>query len=226
MSPQLVVLGFQPENIKRNLNLLRPLYDPRSELPFAKPRFVLAEGRLAMINVPVPPLDQVIPTLRNLDSWELLPYEYFYDPRDYRGTWWRGSKLLAVAADLLGNQDDEWFLKRVIHRREGEEQPLALAIIQAFADEAAGNTATFLIVHLPVREDLEILPRLGRLPYQSFLDALDDRYHVVRTEQQLLAAGRDSGYTNIYSGHYTPLGNRIVARAIYDYLAEQLADFW
>jgi hypothetical protein len=226
LAPRLVVLGFQPENIKRNLNLIRPVYDPRSGLPFAKPRFILDGNRMALINVPVLPLDQIIPTLRDIDNWELQPYEYYYDPRDYQRPWWRRSKLLAVTVDLLGNQDDEWFIKRMIYQQDGEDQRLAWAIIEAFASEVTGNQAQFLIVHLPSLPDLEIYPRLGKLPYQSLLDALDERYHVVRTERQLLAAGQDSGFANLFRGHYTWFGNRIVAEAIFNYLFQQSPQFW
>ena len=70
-APHLVVFGFQPENLKRNLNLMRPLYDPRSGLPFAKPRFVLMDQGIGLINVPVLPPDRMVDTLRRFDDWEL-----------------------------------------------------------------------------------------------------------------------------------------------------------
>ena len=39
--PHIVLIGYQFENIGRNVNLLRKLYQPDSNIPFSKPRFVL-----------------------------------------------------------------------------------------------------------------------------------------------------------------------------------------
>ncbi len=104
------MLGFQPEDMKRDLNLLRPLYDPRTRLPFAKPRFVLEDEGIRLIDVPVLPPDQVAPTLAHLDRWDLLPWEHFYDPADYRGAWWRRSQAAGGAGGPGAPRDDPFLL--------------------------------------------------------------------------------------------------------------------
>ncbi|NWG76198.1 MAG: SGNH/GDSL hydrolase family protein, partial [Rubrivivax sp.] len=48
-SPDIVIFGFHPENVKRNVNLIRSLYVPQTGIPFSKPRFVLEDGRLRLI---------------------------------------------------------------------------------------------------------------------------------------------------------------------------------
>ena len=42
-APDMVIFGFQPENLNRNVNIFSILYFGR-HLPFSKPRFVLAAG--------------------------------------------------------------------------------------------------------------------------------------------------------------------------------------
>jgi len=42
--PHIVILGLQLENIKRNVNLMRPVYGPATGIPFSKSRFVLEKG--------------------------------------------------------------------------------------------------------------------------------------------------------------------------------------
>ena len=42
--PDIVIFGFQPENLNRNVNVFRSIYRPETAIPFSKPRFVLAEG--------------------------------------------------------------------------------------------------------------------------------------------------------------------------------------
>jgi len=212
--PHIVVLGFQPENLKRNLNLLRPLYDPRTHLPFAKPRFVLDTMGIRLVNVPVPPPGQLAGTLRNLDRWELLPHEYFYDPADYRGAWWQHSKLLATWTELKSGSDDTWVLKRILYRDNSEEQQLGWGMIQAFAREVEATGAEFRVLHLPLPIDLDVKRGLGRWPYQTFLDELDLEFQVVHPEDRLLSAVEESGVSAVYEGHFTARGNRIIAEEL------------
>ena len=51
-TPDLVLVGLQPENVNRNLNLVRALYLPTTGIPFSKPRFVLRDGALTAVNLP------------------------------------------------------------------------------------------------------------------------------------------------------------------------------
>jgi hypothetical protein len=212
--PHVVILGFQPENLKRNQNLLRPVYDPRTSLPFAKPRFIRDATGISLINVPVLPPEEVPGTLEHLDRWELLPHEHFYDPADYQGAWWQHSKLLATWKELKTGADDPWLVKRMIHRDRSEEQQLGWSVIQAFALEVEAAGAAFHIVHLPLPADLDVKRRLGRWPYQTFLDALDDPYQVTHPEGRLLTEAEKSGVGAVYAGHFTALGNRIIAEAL------------
>ena len=159
--PDIVVMGFQPENLKRNLNLLRPLYDPRTTLPFFKPRYVVHDSTLRLINYPVPPPETVPGVLGDLANWDLLPFEHIYDPADYRDVWWRRSKLLATVADVAFRRDDPWLRKRIGYSRQGEEVDVGGAVINIFAREAAAAGSRFLILHLPTQQEMVVAAKLG-----------------------------------------------------------------
>ena len=219
-APHLVVLGFQPENLKRNLNLMRPLYDPRSGLPFAKPRFILTDQGISLINVPVLPPDRMVDTLRDFDDWELRAHEYFYDPADFKASWWQHSKLLATVVDLKADRENRWLLKRIIFQERSEEQRLGWGVIQAFSQKVAAADARFMIVHLPSHPEMELRAGLGRWTYQTFLDALDNEYDVVHPEAALIRAAGDGGFGEIFAGHYNEKGNRIIAEAMFTHLTE------
>ena len=217
-APHLVVLGFQPENLKRNLNLLRPLYDPRSGLPFSKPRFILSGQNLSLINVPVLPPEKLVDTLRDFDDWELRPHEYFYDPVDFQTSWWQHSKLFATVVELKADPRNHWLLKRIIFQEGSEEQQVGWGVIQAFEQEVAAAGSRFMIVHLPSHPEMELHAGLGRWTYQTFLDALDSLYDVVHPEAALIRAAGDGGFGEIYAGHFNEKGNRIIAEAIFAHL--------
>ncbi len=88
-------------------------------------------------------------------------------------------------------------------------------MIQAFAQEAAADGAAFAVVHLPTPPDLDLRRRLGRWPYQAFLDGLDRS-----TAGGPPRGGPDrpgparEGMDAVYRGHFTAAGNRIVAAAV------------
>jgi len=205
----LIVFGFQAEDVKRNLNLIRPLFFTRTGLPFAKPRFVLKEEQLELINVPVLPTDRLLDTLLDFDRWELSPYEAFYEK--YANPWWRRSKLLAVSADLLGSTARD----RSFYDPHSEAGKLALKLIETFKLEAKANGAEFLIVHLPELHDLRSLCRSGQVKYQSLLDELDARYEVVHPEAQMLATSLRPDLTDLFAGHYNYQGNLAVADVLF-----------
>jgi len=217
-APHLVVLGFQPENLKRNLNLMRPLYDPRSGLPFSKPRFILSGQGISLINVPVLPPEMMVATLRDFDHWDLRPHEYFFDPVDFQTSWWQYSKLFATLVDLKTDPRNGWLLKRIIFQEGSEEQQLGWGVIQAFGQEVATAGSRFLIVHLPSHPEMELHAGLGRWTYQTFLDALDSQYDVVHPEAALIRAAGEGGFGEIYAGHFNEKGNRIIAEAMFDHL--------
>ena len=219
-APHLVVLGFQPENLKRNLNLLRPLYDPRSGLPFSKPRFILDGQGLSLINVPVLTPEKMVDTLRDFDDWELRPHEYFYDPVDFQTSWWQYSKLFATVVDLKVDPRNHWLLKRIIFQEGSEEQRVGWGVIQAFGQEVATAGSRFLIVHLPSHPEMELHAGLGRWTYQTFLDALDSQYDVVHPEAALIRAAGDGGFGEIFAGHFNRKGNRIIAETMFSHLTE------
>lgn len=219
-SPDLVVFGFAPENLKRNRNLVRPLYDPRSGLPFAKPRFILATDGIRLINVPVPSPEQLVEILRRFDDWELRPHEAFYDPADFQGRWWQASKLLGVAQQLGVQGQDPWLMKRIIFTGQGEEQQLGWALMRAFEQEASSIGARLLVLHLPSHPEMELHGQLGRWTYQTFLDALDGGFEVVHPEDALFHATAGGGLTEIFAGHYNAKGNRIIAETVFRHLVE------
>ena len=68
--PQLVVFGLQFENVQRNTNLVRAIYNPRTGLSFAKPRFVLDDKRLRMVNHPCVSPQELPDILRNFEQWQ------------------------------------------------------------------------------------------------------------------------------------------------------------
>jgi hypothetical protein len=217
-SPDLVIFGFQPENVRRDINVVRMIYDPYSGLPFSKPRFEHVAGRLELRNVPAAPPDSLSSILSRLADWPLLPLEGGYVADDYRHHWWLSSRFAAVVTAIVRNKSASTLRdEQRYYDPTGRAGALALAIVREFHDEVAGAGAGFLIAHLPRYEDVMTL-REGKRPliYAALLDSLERNYGVVDAAPELSAAPADSGLIGLFinRSHYNALGNRAVARAL------------
>jgi hypothetical protein len=217
LAAQVVVFGFQAENVGRNVNMLRPLLWFGSSLPFSKPRFVLEGGALRLLNSPALPPQAVPDVLASLAAWPLRGYESYYHPADYRRHWWSASKLASLAADVT--------LAR-LQRGEtgslfdvgGDSGRLALAIVDAFERDARASGAALVVVHLPKREDLERLAAGAPLEYQDLLAELARRHRVVDAAPLLLERARADSLGALFvsetNGHYSAQGNAVIADAL------------
>lgn len=201
-APQVVILGFQPENALRNLNVFRALYFAGSEVPLSKPRFVVRGGELELVNVPTLSPRELADVLGSLERHPLLEHERYYGW--YTDRWWRQSKLAALVESA------------VVQRRAGElalddeARDLAERLLAAFARDVMASGAAFLVVHLPRQADLQAR-RAGReLWYGALLRSLAERHTVVDPT----AGVAEPEVPFAPHGHYAPELNRTIGEAL------------
>src|SRR5688572_22752503 len=216
-APDLVLLGFQAENVQRNLNLIRPLKNGGFDgLSFSKPRFVLGDGKLVLINHPALPPERLPALLSDLEAWPLLQHEFFYEPDKYRARWWSASRLLTLLGNALVDLDENasgYNLR--FYQLAGEGARLTRNLIAAFEREVEQRGARFALVHLPKRNDLDLVRRRGKTTYAALLHKLDERHRLIDPLEPLLAAYKERGRALFAPGrHYGELANRIVGEAV------------
>ena len=223
-APDIVIFGFQPENVMRDLNLIRLIYTHDTGLPFSKPRFVRTDGRLELVNCPAAPPDSLPHILAHLPDWPLLRYETFYAPEEYRSHWWLRSRVIAFATAVPRFKSVGWAAEE--RRRfdpASEGGGLALDIVRRFRDDVTSAGATFLVVHLPRRVDLTAL--VGDRPvltYSALLDELRRQCTVIDPIAEMRRAALDGGVAVLFrkDSHYNARGNRAVGDALARYFLE------
>jgi hypothetical protein len=155
LHPQIVVLGFTPDDLRRVVNVYRRFIDDR-EWPLAKPRFVLDDrGGLQLVPSPMPSAadyerlrDQpmLVRGLGRHDAW--------YAPEIYENPLfdWSGAvRLLAVIAVRLRErfEGQNRLLAGGVFNTEAEAFRIQEAIFRQFATDVSRNGARPLIVFLP-----------------------------------------------------------------------------
>ena len=206
-SPDIVIFGLQPENLKRNVNVFRQLLH-RSGPAFSKPRFALIDGELQLLNAPTLPPEDLMAVFENFSDHPLAPYEFHYQSRFTAARWWSSSRLLSLAFQALRQDDDD----PGVYAPGSEGGELGVAIVDAFARDVHKDGAEFVVVHLPLQSHLSRyfsnLPR-PRPVYDFLLQHARESYHYIAFEEALEPAHIDDAWWSATKHYGPPLHARL-----------------
>ncbi len=123
--PDIVIFGLQPENIRRNVNIIRVLYHGNTPV-FSKPRFVNKK----LINYPTIELDRLSEYVHNPSTYPLIKHEY----------WFLGNNFRFIS-----------FIKKRIKNTGFKKHHIDLAfnIITRFKEDVERKGKKFYVVYLP-----------------------------------------------------------------------------
>jgi hypothetical protein len=195
-APDIVLFGFQPENIHRNVNIFKTFYPWGQGVPFSKPRFVLEDGALELVNYPTIAPELLDDVYRDFDSSPLAAYEAFYDAGAYAPNGWYSIKVVALMANLVYRQVEPSLVP------DADRGRLAAAVVRAFGAEVEAEGAAFMVIHLPH------MRYLNAVDYRDILTAASEPFLLIDTAGAFAAA--DESYW-MPGGHYSPVANRVVA---------------
>jgi hypothetical protein len=217
--PDLVIFGFSAGNLADNLNILRLLQNPDTGIPFTKPRFILDNGALKLINSPTVPPQMLVPRIADLQHWPLLQYDRFYNPGDYQPRWWQASRLLSLIV-AKRNVLSERLREQNLGRMDSEAARLALKIVQQFKSDVEHSGARFLVIHLPTPADLSDYQASGAFSFADLYRAVQDTAPVIQTEQNLMQViGKQDPYSFFKDDHYNEALHASIGATAADYIA-------
>jgi hypothetical protein len=220
-SPDLVIFGFQPENLKRNLNILRMLYYKPSRMFLSKPRFVRDRGHLEPINLPTLSPDKLLDVYARFEEWEDRQHEYYYRPANYVDRIWLKSKLIAAVIALVEHMSAE-NNQAAFYAIENEPSQLALAILNEMKMDVEKRGAVFLVAAFIPKWHFQYVNAATPLPFQALLQAVRTQYDTVETAEQLYAQVKEGNLDELFSGyHYSAKANEIVAGVIAEAIAQR-----
>ena len=218
-SADIVIFGFQPENVKRNLNIFRKLYHKPSAMPFSKPRFVLTGNHLKAINSQTVQPDKIVEILMEFDAWEHRKYEFYYRSQDYEDHFWLKSKFLGA---VIGGIDRLWdeSKAREFYLVDQEPSRLALTILDELRFDVERRGAALLVAILNPQWEFDYVIRDRPFPYQDLVDIVKYQYDTVDSSQELFHHVKDGNFDQLFSRrHYSAKGNEIVGEVLAEAIA-------
>jgi len=226
LDPDEVWLGILPQAALRITTLYRPLLDHWSLDVAFKPRFVLdAGGDLELVECPVHSLVEVSDLLADqrrflekLGPWDpwIQRAEAAYAPR--------GSSLLHHS--FVGRLALSVWEKGGRHLEpcfddESDFGRLFSAIVMAIDRECREHGVSLRIVILPGEDDLRDRRERGRGYWEDWVARLMTRGMSVIDLSPVLEEAMEPGPLFMPKGHYTDLGNEIVAKRLVELLGAQ-----
>lgn len=207
------VLAIWPEDLVRDLNVIRFYLAPNGNVGTSKPRFVLQGGALVQVNLPVLPRHAFLSTLLHRHVDAVVAQDFWYREDEQRFPIYLHAQSLRAALSVLNAYRRRSQRYRLYLDRDGEAVQLAAAISQAFTREVEALGARAYIAIIPMQELLDVHAR-GGFPLVDVLRAR--AIPVIDCGPAIAARARELGAAALYlpDGHLTAGGNRVIAEEV------------
>ncbi len=224
-NPDIIILGVQFENVKRNINIIRPFYSHITDIPYSKPRFVLNNNKLKLLVNPLTDISEIVNVITNFDNWENCKYEGFYNPEDYKSDFWLNFNTYSTIHSLISRLNTEF----EYYNPKSESYRITKEIFNLFKENVVENGQIFIPVQLPTMDDFNFL-------YKSYLKYIhsrkfiyDELYSDLRSETQFVDTydkleqwSLENSVEKLFmQRHYSAIANEIIAKQIYSYIMDK-----
>jgi hypothetical protein len=186
----------------------------------------LEGDKLILINSPTISPENLTKVMSNIASWDLVKYEYWFAPKDYKKNFMLKSKFLSFILYLFNNFEnrlnhDKDKNKNNVYSLGKEPAQLSLRIIQEFKRDVEARGANFLVVYLPWKEDLSLILNRKQLLFSELLKKLEESVTVIHVEKNMLNHMKEGTPASLFDGHYSSEGNRVIADTISQFILSQ-----
>jgi hypothetical protein len=204
-----IVQGLQMENVGRDVTLFRIVAFPGTSIPFSKPRYLLNDGKLELINRPTTVPEDVVKTLENFHRWPLAKYEPSYTEK-YQHRWYTPSKLVSTIVDFRAAKQEQ---PQDLYAVNGEAMDITVTLLERYREEVKRTGKPFVLIYLPLADTINAVVAGQPDPWQPHLNRLQG-FTIVDPTPRLVAYAKEHGVASLYNGHYSPAGYRLVAEAL------------
>ncbi|BCA56891.1 hypothetical protein W02_40310 [Nitrospira sp. KM1] len=207
--PDLVILGFIDHDVIRTMAIYIFLMFPEGGMPFSKPRFVLKDHGLEVLNTPLPRIPEIL-ARQSIHELPFIDYDVNYKETE----WDRPIDRYVDASYVL-----RLFLSMYpLHERERPEisriqtERINRIIFEKFTNDVKADHAVPILVYLPTETDFP-RPRWEPIALKIVREA-GLPYHDLR------ACVGSAGVSKLFNpaevgGHYSPYGNQVVSDCLF-----------
>ncbi|RMD93563.1 MAG: hypothetical protein D6813_03905, partial [Calditrichaeota bacterium] len=220
--PYLVIIGYMIENIRRNVNVYRPIYEHNTGGIGIKPRFIIEGDSLKLIPIPVKSPEELKSFIKNGTIFEKIePYDYWYQKYKiaFQPNNWM-FKLNSIKIAWLIYEKHARNLKRLYAEVNKEPFLVTVRILETFYNTVKQNGSRALVLILPAKGHLEEFMENHTKFWQPLLNYLEKRRIEYLDVTEALAL--EQLKSPVVYGHYTDKGNEVVAEVVKNWLLKNI----
>jgi hypothetical protein len=206
--PEVVIFGVFPHDFVRTMTVYSFVSFPEWESPFAKPRFAIAEGRLAIFNVPPLPPEAIF-SHRSIADLPFIEYDKGFHPVDWEWRWYHRAYLwrYVISAYPRWPQPAHQVSDAAMGTINGE-------ILRDFVGLARAEGTTPIVVYLPARRDLAASRPEGSTSAGLAQEVMRQAAIDYTDLTPCLLALQASERFVVGARHYSPRANAAIARCL------------
>lgn len=227
--PDIVLIGYEEDNLWRNANRYRPYYTRSTGIPLTKPVYTLNHDSLVLLENPFTRIDDLHYTLLNApDRFVELtcPQDYFCQETLYRSQRLDLLMSFRFLRTLIFEMQNPGEASKTELTNNPEKQTLLL--IELFIKEVLAQPATPVVILFPQQPTTLSNYEKGMLAdYQKVIAPFQERLKlpVIDLAPALVQAKQDGRhqYQDFFvneGGHYSELGNQVVAQTVLQQLCQ------
>ena len=244
-STEFVILGFVPETICRVQSHWKHYLEFGNTFAF-KPRFTFENEELIFHENPIKNLSdfneihKIIDSIKHSDSFYKKKFRKLQFRFPYLFTFFLNFRRNSILFFLLfkkklfhtfgysnSNLDNAPFFKIMKDNlddaydmyKDKASCDLLENLLLRFCEEAQKKGHKPLIVVMPQLIDLKANNDMDTVPYTNFFLNLSHKVHVIDMTKHIKSLEQDEMYTeDLYGGHFSARGNKLVANTIFDFL--------
>jgi hypothetical protein len=202
--PDVVVLGVINDDLRRSLCIYGFLcFGPLAQIPFAKPRFVARDDRLAPLNLPLPAPASIF-AKGSITDLPFVEHDRAFDPVEWE---WHAYHHAASVRFLL-SRFRRWSGPRPSVTDEAL-RAINVRILLAFARLARDEGSQAIVMFLPSRSDFAPEPVRPASMARAVLD--ETRIPYLDMTDCVSRVGPDDRFVAL---HYSPASNAAVAACL------------
>ena len=219
--PHVVLICYMTENLARHVNVFPAFYMHVQTMPVSKPRFVVERGALRLLGNPLrTPKDYQELLHHERESLTMLGQnDYFYrrSARPAKIDALGMVRLVKVIRRIVERAHSVGSLyERGYYNTDSEAFKVTVRLIEEFDEAVLRNGSAPVVVIFPHRGDIDRHRMDGSKSYQPLLEHLTRAgMEPVDLMEALQSAARSREVPALFDseggGHYSPLGNEIVA---------------
>jgi hypothetical protein len=223
--PQIVLMGFMPENINRSVNVFRPFYT--AGIPLTKPRFILKNDDLILLPNPLKDLPACKELLNNPAALlsQFGENDFHFNARA-KASFFDFSPSVRIIKliyqTLYERYCDKSIYKKGYLNPKSEAFVITRKLFDEFYAEVQRNNSLPIIVLFPCREDIHRHIKNKTKVYTPLIDYfVSQHYRFIDLLDAFEKYAQSVPVKDLFmQDHYSPLGNSIVSRFILDYIKE------